>query len=107
MAEDGSRRTRSLPRMRGWPRSTNGSPECRRRRRRAWFEMEWRAPHGQTDGGRVLSVLFGYPLGSALIGWAIDRWAGSELGGAGDAVPRVRRRHPGSVEDFKQEPEKG
>lgn len=26
---------------------------------------------------RVLSVLVGYPAGSALIGWLIDRWAGT------------------------------
>ena len=38
----------------------------------------WAAPlTSQSEGGRILSVLFGYPLGSALIGWAIDRWAGT------------------------------
>jgi ATP synthase protein I len=38
----------------------------------------WTAPlTSKTEGGRILSVLFGYPLGSALIGWVIDRWAGT------------------------------
>jgi ATP synthase protein I len=32
---------------------------------------------GQAQGMRVLSVLFSYPLGSALIGYAIDRLAGT------------------------------
>ena len=32
---------------------------------------------GNSDGGSILSVLLGYPLGGALIGWAIDRWAGT------------------------------
>jgi len=35
-------------------------------------------PRGQAQGMRILSVLFGYPLGSAAIGWAIDWWAGSK-----------------------------
>ena len=38
-----------------------------------------RAPQtGQRQGMRILSVLISYPLGSALIGWAIDRVAGTE-----------------------------
>ena len=38
----------------------------------------WAAPlTTRSEGGRILSVLFGYPLGSALIGYAIDRWAGT------------------------------
>lgn len=32
---------------------------------------------GQDQGMRILSVLFSYPLGSALIGWAIDAMAGT------------------------------
>jgi ATP synthase protein I len=32
----------------------------------------------ESMGGRVLSVLIGYPLGSALIGYAIDRMAGTQ-----------------------------
>ena len=28
-------------------------------------------------GMRILSVLIGYPLGGALIGWAVDRWLGT------------------------------
>jgi ATP synthase protein I len=32
---------------------------------------------GQDQGMRILSVLVGYPLGSALIGWGIDRAIGS------------------------------
>ena len=32
---------------------------------------------GQAQGMRILSDLFGYPLGSALIGWLIDRWLGT------------------------------
>jgi ATP synthase protein I len=35
------------------------------------------APTGQSQGMRVLSVLVSYPLGSALIGYAIDRFAGT------------------------------
>ena len=31
----------------------------------------------QSPAYRVLSVLVGYPAGSALIGWLIDRWAGT------------------------------
>lgn len=38
----------------------------------------WAAPLATpSEGGRILSVLLGYPLGSALIGYAIDRWAGT------------------------------
>ena len=37
-----------------------------------------RAPgKGQVQGMRILSVLIAYPLGSALIGYAIDRIAGT------------------------------
>ena len=32
---------------------------------------------GQAQGMRILSVLFGYPAGSALIGWLFDRWLGT------------------------------
>ena len=32
---------------------------------------------GQAQGMRILSVLISYPLGSALIGWVIDRVAGT------------------------------
>jgi ATP synthase protein I len=33
---------------------------------------------GQRQGMRILSVMFSYPLGSALIGWVIDRMAGTQ-----------------------------
>ena len=36
-----------------------------------------KVPSGNDPGMRILSVLIGYPLGSALIGWAIDRWVGT------------------------------
>ena len=32
---------------------------------------------GQAQGMRILSVLFGYPMGSALLGWLFDRWLGT------------------------------
>ncbi|HEU0098212.1 MAG TPA: F0F1 ATP synthase assembly protein I [Allosphingosinicella sp.] len=32
---------------------------------------------GQAQGMRILSVLISYPLGSALVGFAIDRFAGT------------------------------
>ncbi|HEV2818044.1 MAG TPA: AtpZ/AtpI family protein [Allosphingosinicella sp.] len=35
------------------------------------------APKGQVQGARVLSVLVSYPAGSALIGYLIDRLAGT------------------------------
>jgi ATP synthase protein I len=35
------------------------------------------AQTGQRQGMRILSVMFSYPLGSALIGWVIDRAAGT------------------------------
>lgn len=35
------------------------------------------ADYAKSPGYRVLSVLIGYPLGSALIGWAIDWFAGT------------------------------
>jgi ATP synthase protein I len=35
------------------------------------------APYYRTPAYRVLSVLVGYPLGCALIGYAIDRFAGT------------------------------
>lgn len=31
----------------------------------------------RSAGTRILSVLVGYPLGGALIGWVIDQWADS------------------------------
>jgi ATP synthase protein I len=33
---------------------------------------------GQRQGMRILSVMVSYPLGSALIGWVIDRAAGTQ-----------------------------
>jgi ATP synthase protein I len=40
--------------------------------------MKRRAPaKGQAELGRILSVLVSYPLGSALIGYVIDRVAGT------------------------------
>jgi ATP synthase protein I len=36
-----------------------------------------KAGRGQAQGMRILSVLISYPLGSALIGYAIDRMAGT------------------------------
>jgi ATP synthase protein I len=38
---------------------------------------ERRKQTGQAQGMRILSVLISYPLGSALIGWVIDRIAGT------------------------------
>ena len=35
------------------------------------------ADHAKSPGYRVLSVLIGYPLGSALVGFAIDYFAGT------------------------------
>ena len=35
------------------------------------------SPRGQAQGMRILSVLIAYPLGCALIGYAIDRMAGT------------------------------
>ena len=38
----------------------------------------WTAPlTSKSEGTRILSVLVGYPAGSALIGWLIDRWTGT------------------------------
>jgi ATP synthase protein I len=34
-------------------------------------------PYYSTPAYRVFSVLIGYPAGSALIGWLIDRWTGT------------------------------
>ena len=50
---------------------------------------------------RILSVLIGYPVGSALIGVAIDYFAGTEGAWVVDAVRRVRRRDLGNLEDFE------
>lgn len=32
---------------------------------------------GEVQGGRILSVLIGYPVGCALIGYAVDAFAGT------------------------------
>jgi ATP synthase protein I len=40
-------------------------------------EKERVIPTGQAQGMRILSVLVSYPLGSAVIGYAIDRLAGT------------------------------
>jgi ATP synthase protein I len=38
----------------------------------------WTAPlTSKSEGARILSVLVGYPAGSALIGWVIDRMIGT------------------------------
>lgn len=37
-------------------------------------KVRTRPRKGQSQGMRVLSDLVGIPLGSALIGWLIDRW---------------------------------
>ena len=37
-----------------------------------------KTPSGQAQGMRILSVLVSYPLGSALIGYVIDRLAGTQ-----------------------------
>ena len=34
-------------------------------------------PKGQTEGSRILALLVAYPVGSALIGYAIDQMAGT------------------------------
>lgn len=34
-------------------------------------------PKGQSQGMRILSDLFGMPLGGALVGWLVDRWLGT------------------------------
>jgi ATP synthase protein I len=59
---------------------------------------------GQAQGMRILSVLFGYPLGSAVIGWTIDWWAGTKwvwvvmlclgLGGAIREVWKISQQTP-------------
>lgn len=36
------------------------------------------AERGYSQGNKVLSALIGSLVGSALIGWLIDRWAGTE-----------------------------
>ena len=40
-------------------------------------QTEGAAPYYRSPAYRVLSVLIGYPLGCALIGFAIDRFAGT------------------------------
>ena len=45
--------------------------------RRTGGQAKTGTPYYGTPISRVLSVLVGYPAGSALIGWLIDRWAGT------------------------------
>jgi ATP synthase protein I len=72
------------------PRQDPGLPEdarltsLDRRLKQAQAEEEVRAGRksrtelpGEVQGRRVLSVMIGYPAGSALIGWLIDRVAGT------------------------------
>ena len=72
------------------PRQDPGLPEdarltsLERRLKQAQLEEEVRAGRksrgdrpGEIQGRRVLSVMIGYPAGSALIGWLIDRAAGT------------------------------
>ena len=72
------------------PRQDPGLPEdarltsLERRLKQAQLEEEIRAGRksrgalpGELQGRRVLSVMIGYPAGSALIGWLIDRAAGT------------------------------
>jgi ATP synthase protein I len=53
--------------------ATAQAKEAERTRQRQWGA----APRAEDPGMRILSVLVGYPLGSALIGWVIDRWVGT------------------------------
>jgi ATP synthase protein I len=72
------------------PRENPGLPEdarltsLERRLRQAQTQESARtgtsAPasaRGQRQGMRILSDLFGMPLGGAIIGWALDRWLGT------------------------------
>ena len=45
--------------------------------RRTGGEAKAGTAYYRSPAYRVLSVLIGYPAGSALIGWLIDRWAGT------------------------------
>lgn len=45
--------------------------------RRTGGQAKAGTPYYRSPAYRVLSVLLGYPAGSALIGWLIDRWAGT------------------------------
>ncbi len=45
--------------------------------KRARIDKERSQQLVRSVGMRILSVLIGYPLGGALIGWAVDQWLGS------------------------------
>ena len=85
---------RLVPRENGMaedePRQDPGLPEdarltsLDRRLKQAQAEEEIRAGRksrtelpGEVQGRRVLSVMIGYPAGSALIGWVVDQIAGT------------------------------
>ncbi len=74
------------------PRQDPGLPEDARltsldkRLKQAQAEEEIRAGRrqrtelpGEAQGRRVLSVMIGYPAGSAIIGWLIDQLAGTRI----------------------------
>ncbi len=60
---------------------------------------------GASQGNRVLSTLIGFPLGSAVIGWFLDRQFGSSpkgllillflgIAAAGREIWRISKEHP-------------
>ena len=77
MAEDELRQDPELP-----PDARLDSLDERLREAQAAEAARTRTPArvpqtGQAQGMRILSVLVSYPLGSALIGYVIDRFAGT------------------------------
>ena len=72
--------------------------------RTASFQPPGMTGKGSAQGQRVLSALLGAPLGAALIGWVIDRFAGTSpfgllvmlflgFGAAISQVLRISREH--------------
>ncbi|HEX8573200.1 MAG TPA: AtpZ/AtpI family protein [Allosphingosinicella sp.] len=79
MAEDEPRQDPKLP-----PDARLDSLDERLREAQAAEAARTGAAHkrspqtGQRQGMRILSVMVSYPMGSALIGWVIDRLAGTQ-----------------------------
>lgn len=77
MAEDGPRQDPGLPEDARLTSLDRRLKEAQAREAARTGTKGAQSNRGRSQGMRILSDLIGLPLGSALIGWLIDGWAGT------------------------------
>jgi ATP synthase protein I len=77
MAENGPQEDPELPRDARLDSLDERLRQARQAEAKRAGQVERKPQTGQAQGMRILSVLVSYPLGSALIGYVVDRLAGT------------------------------